>query len=198
MAAADGIDLPEPGSYGVGMIFLPRHADERGRIEELFAHIVAEEGQRLLGWRDVPTDDTHLGATARSGEPVIRQVFIGRGAALDNAPDAHMRFERKLYVIRNRVTHESDRLTLNERDLFYVASFSSNTIVYKGMLIADQIERMFPDLADSDFESALALVHSRFSTNTFPSWPRAHPYRYIAHNGEINTLRGNINLDARA
>ena len=192
-ADAAGFELPEPGSYGVGMVFLPRDPAERQRVEETFGRTVEEEGQRLLGWRDVPTDSGHLGATARSGEPVIRQIFIGRGPALDDTPDAGARFERKLYVIRNRAAHEADRLQLRERDLFYVASLSSNTIVYKGMLIADQVERMFPDLADPDVESALALVHSRFSTNTFPSWPLAHPYRYIAHNGEINTLRGNIN-----
>ena len=192
-ADAAGFELPEPGSYGVGMVFLPRDAGERRQVEEAFGRVVGEEGQRLLGWRDVPTDSGHLGATARSGEPVMRQIFIGRGPALDDAPDAAAHFERKLYVIRNRAAHEADRLQLRERDLFYVASLSSNTIVYKGMLIADQVERMFPDLADPDVESALALVHSRFSTNTFPSWPLAHPYRYCAHNGEINTLRGNIN-----
>ena len=192
-ADAAGFELPEPESYGVGMVFLPRDAGERRQVEEAFGRVVGEEGQRLLGWRDVPTDSGHLGATARSGEPVMRQIFIGRGPALDDAPDAAARFERKLYVIRNRAAHEADRLQLRERDLFYVASLSSNTIVYKGMLIADQVERMFPDLADPDVESALALVHSRFSTNTFPSWPLAHPYRYCAHNGEINTLRGNIN-----
>ena len=192
-AGAAGFELPEPGAYGVGMVFLPRDADERRQVEATFGRVVAEEGQRLLGWRDVPTDSGHLGATARSGEPVIRQIFIQRGPALDDAPDAAARFERKLYVIRNRAAHEADRLGLRERHLFYVASLSSNTIVYKGMLIADQVERMFPDLVDPDVESALALVHSRFSTNTFPSWPLAHPYRYIAHNGEINTLRGNIN-----
>ena len=188
-----GIDLPEPGAYGVGMIFLPRDAGERRRVEARFAEIVAEEGQRLLGWRDVPTDSSHLGATARSGEPVIRQIFIGRSAELDGEPDAHLRFERKLYVIRMRMAHAADTLALRERALYYVASLSSNTIVYKGMLISDQIEQMFPDLVDPDVETALALVHSRFSTNTFPSWPLAHPYRYVAHNGEINTLRGNIN-----
>ena len=192
-ADAAGFELPEPESYGVGMVFLPRDAGERRQVEEAFGRVVGEEGQRLLGWRDVPTDSGHLGATARSGEPAMRQIFIGRGPALDDAPDAAARFERKLYVIRNRAAHEADRLQLRERDLFYVASLSSNTIVYKGMLIADQVERMFPDLADPDVESALALVHSRFSTNTFPSWPLAHPYRYCAHNGEINTLRGNIN-----
>ena len=193
VAPEAGIDLPEPGAYGVGMIFLPRDPDERQRLEALFGQVIAEEGQRLLGWRDVPTDSSHLGATARSGEPVIRQVFIGRDPALDAAPDRALRFERKLYVIRMRVAHAVDTLNLRERPLYYVASLSSNTIVYKGMLIADQVEQMFPDLADPDVDSALALVHSRFSTNTFPSWPLAHPYRYSAHNGEINTLRGNIN-----
>ena len=198
-APAAGIELPGPGEYGVGMVFLPRDAGERRRIEDLFARVVAEEGQRLLGWRDVPTDSSALGPTARRGEPVIRQVFIGRaGRAAENGADpgpdgARARFERKLYVIRQRVCRAADELDLSERDLFYVASLSSNTIVYKGMLIADQMEAMFPDLLDPDFESALALVHSRFSTNTFPSWPLAHPYRYVAHNGEINTLRGNIN-----
>ena len=192
-AAANGLDLPAPGAYGVGMVFLPRNAAERHRIEDLFATVIDEEEQRLLGWRDVPINDSHLGATAKSGEPIIRQVFIGCGKALGMDSEAHLRFERKLFVIRNRVAHEADTLGLAERDLFYVASLSSNTIVYKGMLIADQVEQMFPDLTDTDVESALALVHSRFSTNTFPSWPLAHPYRYIAHNGEINTLRGNIN-----
>ena len=188
-----GIDLPQPGAYGVGMVFLPRDAVQRAQVEDLFAHIVAEEGQRVLGWRSVPTDDAALGRTARSGEPAIRQILIGRGEALAGQSDAHARFERKLYVIRKRVARAVERLPLSERHLFYIASLSSNTIVYKGMLIADQMEGMFPDLSDPDVESALALVHQRFSTNTFPSWPLAHPYRYAAHNGEINTLRGNIN-----
>ena len=188
-----GIDLPGPGAYGAGMVFLPRDRAQRAEVEALFERIVAEEGQQVLGWRTVPTDDSALGNTARSGEPVIRQILIGRGAALAEHADAHARFERKLYVIRKRVARAVERSTLPERRLFYVASLSSNTIVYKGMLIADQVEGMFPDLADPDVESALALVHQRFSTNTFPSWPLAHPYRYIAHNGEINTLRGNIN-----
>ena len=192
-AGRAGIDLPDPGAYGVGMVFLPRDAGERARVEELFGHIVAEEGQRVLGWRDVPTDDSLLGRTARSGEPVIRQILIGRGESLAPHADAHARFERKLYVIRKRVARAVERLGLREGRLFYVPSLSSNTIVYKGMLIADQMETMFPDLSDPAVESALALVHQRFSTNTFPSWPLAHPYRYAAHNGEINTLRGNIN-----
>ena len=188
-----GIVLPESGAYGVGMVFLPRDPDERDRIQDLFAHIAAEEGQHVLGWRDVPTDDSSLGETAKSGEPVIRQVFIGRGRSLAGHSDTHERFERKLYVIRKRVDRSVKTLSLSQQHLFYIASLSSNTIVYKGMLIADQVEQMFPDLGNPLVESALALVHQRFSTNTFPSWPLAHPYRYIAHNGEINTLRGNTN-----
>lgn len=168
-AGRAGIDLPPPGAYGVGMVFLPRAASDRARVEELFAQIVDEEGQRLLGWRDVPTDDSQLGRTARGAAPVIRQILIGRGRALDPHADAHARFERKLYVVRKRVARAVERLGLAEGRLFYVASLSSNTIVYKGMLIADQVETMFPDLSDPAVESALALVHQRFSTNTFPS-----------------------------
>ena len=195
-----GITLPPPKAYGVGTIFLPRDAGQREAIQALFEQIVVEEGQRVLGWRDLPTDDHLVGNTARAAKPVFKQLFIGhrehvgRGQGVPaDAPDAHARFERKLYVIRKRVEHAVDKLPLSEKRFFYVASLSSNTLIYKGMLIADQMETMFPDLADPDVESALALVHQRFSTNTFPSWPLAHPYRYIAHNGEINTLRGNIN-----
>ena len=191
--AAIGFELPDPGSYGAGMVFLPRDPTTQQQIENIFAEVIRDEGQTLLGWRDVPTDDTHLGATAKSGEPIIRQVFISRENSGAEQNDAHLHFERKLYVIRKRVSREVGALKQIAADMFYIASLSSNTIVYKGMLIADQIERMFPDLNDPDVESALALVHSRFSTNTFPSWPLAHPYRYVAHNGEINTLRGNIN-----
>ena len=198
-----GITLPPPKEYGVGTVFLPRNAGQREEIQAVFERIVAEEGHRVLGWRDLPTDDRLIGNTARSCEPEFKQVFVGQkgrestaGHGPDvpaDAPDAHARFERKLYVIRKRVEHAVDRLPLSEKRFFYVPSLSSNTLIYKGMLIADQMETMFPDLADPDVESALALVHQRFSTNTFPSWPLAHPYRYIAHNGEINTLRGNIN-----
>ena len=173
------------------MVFLPRDAQQREDIQALFEQIVVEEGQRVLGWRNLPSNDHLLGATARSGEPVFKQLFIGHGAqeaqegqgpgaAGRHTPAAHARFERKLYVIRKRVEHAVDRLPLSEKRFFYVASLSSNTLIYKGMLIADQMETMFPDLADPDVESALALVHQRFSTNTFPSWPLAHPYRYIA------------------
>jgi glutamate synthase (NADPH/NADH) large chain len=191
--AALGFALPGAGTYGVGMLFLPRRLDEQRLIEELITRIVHEEGQLLLGWRSVPTDSSSLGDTARQGEPEIKQVFIGRGAKLHDQPDAASRFERKLYVIQKRLARAVFELQLEEAALFYIASLSSQTIVYKGMLIADQVGDMFPDLVDPDVESALALVHSRFSTNTFPSWPLAHPYRYCAHNGEINTLRGNLN-----
>ena len=186
--------LPEPGAYGVGLVFLPHDRAHRAAIEALFTDIVAEEGQRLIGWRDVPTDDSLIGLSAAAAEPVFRHVFIGRGDA-PAGPDARLRFERKLYVIRKRLEHAVDRLGLPEeaRKLFYVVSLSCNTLTYKGMLTASQLEMMFPDLYDRDLESALALVHQRFSTNTFPSWPLAHPYRFVAHNGEINTLRGNIN-----
>src|SRR5438093_5333740 len=183
-----GIPLPGPKDYGVGCVFLPRDAVQREKVQGLFATIVAEEGQRLLGWRDVPTDDRLLGASALNVEPTIKQVFIGRGEARDAA-----HFERKLYVVRNRIEHAVEAMHFSKKRLTYLPSLSSNTLIYKGMLSADQIESMYPDLLDPDMESALALVHQRFSTNTFPSWPLAHPYRYVAHNGEINTLRGNIN-----
>src|SRR6266700_3812676 len=184
-----GITLPAPKRYGAGLVFLPRDAAQAARCRELLATIVAEEGQTLLGWRPVPTDDSPVGPSARAVEPTIEHVFIGRGAAV---PDAQA-FERKLYVIRKRVEHAVRASEMAERGYFYLPSLSANTLIYKGMLSADQIETMFPDITDPLVESALALVHQRFSTNTFPSWPLAHPYRYIAHNGEINTLRGNIN-----
>ncbi len=197
--------LPPAGEYGVGLIFLPREAGDRGQIQQLFADIVAEEGQRLIGWRDVPTDDSPIGPSAVAVEPVFKQVFIGkgevpgvrevRGSNGSRGSDARVAFERKLYVIRKRLERAVDRLPVPEpsKRLFYPVSLSCNTLIYKGMLTASQIETMFPDLTDPDLQSALALVHQRFSTNTFPSWPLAHPYRIVAHNGEINTLTGNIN-----
>ncbi len=183
------IPLPAAGDYGAGLVFLPHDQVERAKFQTMLAGIVTEEGQRLLGWRTVPTDDRLLGETARSVEPVIRQVFIGRGPATRD--QAH--FERKLYVIRKRMENAVAALDAPGKRFFYIPSLSSRTFIYKGMLSADQIEAMYPDLSDPDVETALALVHQRFSTNTFPSWPLAHPYRFIAHNGEINTLRGNIN-----
>ena len=190
-----GFALPPERHYGAGFVFLPRDAGLRAEIERRFEAIVGEEGQRVLGWRDVPTNDAALGPSAVAVEPFFRQMFIGRGEAFGgvDAAEADLRFERKLYVIRKRIEHAVDAMALPDRSSFYVASLSSRTLIYKGMLTASQIAPMFPDLADPDVESALALVHQRFSTNTFPSWPLAHPYRFIAHNGEINTLRGNIN-----
>src|SRR6266571_4648367 len=184
-----GVALPAPGQYGAGLVFLPRDPREQAECQAVLERIATEEGQRVLGWRDVRTDDSPVGPTARSVEPVFKQVFIGRAAAV---PD-RATFERKLYVIRKRAEHAVRGSGLAEGKFFYLPSLSANTLIYKGMLSADQIETMFPDVTDPLVESALALVHQRFSTNTFPSWPLAHPYRYIAHNGEINTLRGNIN-----
>src|SRR5437660_1637901 len=183
-----GLTLPKAGQYAVGMVFLPNDDEGRYECERLFERIVRQEGQRVLGWRTVPTDDTGIGPTALASRPVVRQIFIARG---EGAPD-EMTFERKLYVIRKLVSKGAKR-GIHERRMFYISSLSSRTIVYKGMLTAAQLTSFYPDLRDPSVQSALAMVHSRFSTNTFPSWARAHPYRYIAHNGEINTLRGNIN-----
>jgi len=192
--------LPPAGEYGVGLVFLPQAAEDRKAVEEVIARIVAEEGQQLLGWRDVPTDDSPVGPSAVRVEPVFRQVFVGRGdqstvrLKADTTSEAAA-FERRLYVIRKRIEHAVDTLGIadDQRKFFYIVGLSCQTLIYKGMLTANQIETMFPDLLAPELASALALVHQRFSTNTFPSWPLAHPYRYIAHNGEINTLTGNIN-----
>src|SRR5438128_404093 len=183
------IPLPAPGHYGSGLVFLPRDPGQAAECQAILGDVVREEGQTLLGWRDVPTDDSPVGPTARAVEPRIRQVFVGRAPSLPGRGA----FERKLYVIRKRVEHAIARSELSERTLFYIPSLSARTLVYKGMLSADQIETMYPDVTDPAVASSLALVHQRFSTNTFPSWPLAHPYRLIAHHGEINTLRGNIN-----
>jgi glutamate synthase (ferredoxin) len=187
VAAAEGIVLPQPGQYGVGMIYASPDRSVREHSRRIFEQIAEEEGQPVLGWRDVPTDHSSLGNTAKASEPFMQQVFIQRGA--DLADD--LAFERKLYVIRKR-SHSDIRLQ-QAKQYWYPASLSCRTIVYKGMLMPEQVGLYYPDLHDPDLVSALALVHSRFSTNTFPSWERSHPYRYIAHNGEINTLRGNIN-----
>ncbi|WP_017326050.1 glutamate synthase large subunit [Synechococcus sp. PCC 7336] len=187
VAAAEQIDLPQPGQYGVGIIYASPDADERERGRRAFEQIAAEEGQQVLGWRDVPTDNSTLGNTAKASEPFMQQVFVQRGEAIAD----ELAFERKLYIIRKR-THTAIRAT-DLDPYWYPSSISCRTIVYKGMLMPLQVREYYPDLHDPDMESALALVHSRFSTNTFPSWERAHPYRYIAHNGEFNTLRGNTN-----
>ncbi len=183
------VTLPAEGEYGAGLVFLPHSPEESEICQQIMENIAAEEGQNFLGWRDVPTDDSLLGETAISGEPAFKQVFIGQGESV-NDPNV---FERKLYIIRKRVEHEIANSQLIEKDQFYIPSLSNKTIIYKGMLTGGQLEPMFPDLSEDDVESALALVHQRFSTNTFPSWQLAQPFRFIAHNGEINTLRGNIN-----
>ena len=183
------IKLPAAGQYGVGMIYLPPDPRERRKVQQAFEKIINSEGQEFLGWRSVPTDNSSLGATAKSSEPDVCQVFIGRSA--DVTTD--LAFERKLYVIRKRSFNEIRCSTMDGAAFWYVCSLSSRTLIYKGMLLTEQVGKYFPDLLDPRMKTALALVHSRFSTNTFPSWGRSHPYRYIAHNGEINTLRGNIN-----
>jgi glutamate synthase (ferredoxin) len=185
-----GIALPGFAEYGVGMVYLPPDARERAECEKILAQIIAEEGQTLLGWRTVPTDNSMIGETAKASEPCMRQLFIGRNSKLGD----DMAFERKLYVIRKRATNIirfSGKVAGGQ--FFYVSSLSFKTCIYKGMLMPVQVDQYYPDLRNPAMDTALALVHSRFSTNTFPSWERSHPYRYMAHNGEINTLRGNIN-----
>ncbi len=183
-----GISLPPAGNYGVGMLFFSRNSRECSAQKERLEGIILEEGQSLLGWRRVPVDDSILGEPARASRPALFQVFIRPCPEL---PDT-LAFERKLYVIRKRAEKELRHAGPEASD-FYAASLSARTIVYKGLLTPEQLPAFFPDLRDPRTKTALALVHSRYSTNTFPSWERAHPYRYLIHNGEINTLRGNIN-----
>ena len=182
-----GVSLPDLGEYGVGQLFLPPNTDSRRLCEKVFNEIITEEGLRLLGWRDVPVKSDQIGAVARTTEPFMRQVFIARDALNET------QFERKLYVVRKRVEKAVAESAIQGREHFYVPSLSANTIVYKGLLLPHQMAAYYQDLTDERMVSALALVHSRFSTNTFPTWPRAHPYRYVCHNGEINTLKGNVN-----
>ena len=189
VAKKDRLALPGPGEYGSGLVFLPRNPTKRRKLTEVFEHIIQSEGQTVLGWRTVPTNNSTLGETAKASEPFIRQVFIGRNPALKDEMD----FERKLYVIRKRAYSEIRTSTIDGAEYWYLCSLSFKTIVYKGMLLTEQLAQYYTDLQHPAMETALALVHSRFSTNTFPSWDRAHPYRYLAHNGEINTLRGNYN-----
>jgi len=187
--AACGFELPAPGDYGVGMVFLPQDEATRDRCVEVIERVVADEGQIVLGWRDVPTDNSVLGFSVKPLEPVIRQVFIGRGPSCADA-DA---LERKLFVIRKATHHVIWDDGLEGAEHFYVVSMSTRTLNYKGMVLAENLATYYPDLHDERTASALALVHQRFSTNTFPSWRLAQPFRYLCHNGEINTLRGNIN-----
>jgi glutamate synthase (NADPH/NADH) large chain len=183
-----GFELPLPGSYGVGMTFLPVEKHPRLQCEGILERIVREEGLTVLGWRDLPTYASAIGRVARASQPYIQKIFVGRPAGLDE--DA---FERKLYVVRKRAENEVWQSDIEDAATFYIPSLSCRTIVYKGLVLASQLTSFYRELSDPDVMSALCLVHQRFSTNTFPSWQRAHPYRYIAHNGEINTLRGNVN-----
>ncbi|HYM32157.1 MAG TPA: glutamate synthase large subunit [Candidatus Cybelea sp.] len=189
VAAECGITLPEPGEYGVGMVFLSQDAASRDLCEQMIERYVRAEGQVLLGWRDVPVDRSGLGASVKAREPKIRQVFIAKGS---NCAD-RAAFERKLFVIRKQVERSAREQRTDGFDKLYIPSLSTRTIVYKGMLLAPQVGEYYVDLQDERVVTALALVHQRFSTNTFPSWRLAHPYRMLCHNGEINTLRGNLN-----
>ncbi|PVV25637.1 MAG: glutamate synthase large subunit, partial [gamma proteobacterium symbiont of Ctena orbiculata] len=183
------IELPPLGDYAIGMVFLPQNEASRAECEETIEALIADEGQTLIGWRDVPVNNSGLGDSVVPTEPVVRQVFVARGESC-NDQDA---FERKLFVIRKQIENRVRQVEMEGGNAFYFTSFSSRTLVYKGMLLANQVGEYFLDLQDDRMQSALALVHQRFSTNTFPTWDLAHPFRMIAHNGEINTLRGNVN-----
>ncbi len=187
VAKAAGFELPAVGQYGVGMTYASPDPGQRAQGRQVFEQVAASVGQKVLGWRDVPIDNSSIGHTAKASEPFVQQVFIQRSADLVD----ELAFERKLFMIR-KLAHNAIRAAQVDA-YWYLSSISCRTIVYKGMLMPVQVGEYFPELQDPDLASAVALVHSRFSTNTFPSWERAHPYRYIAHNGEINTLRGNIN-----
>jgi glutamate synthase (NADPH) large chain len=186
-----GFTLPPLNQYGVANVFLPQDDSQRAECQRMLEKVVSDYGMVTLGWRDVPVDNRAIGPTPRACEPRIRQIFVGMGKSFYNRQD----FDRRLYLVRQKAenTIEFSDLPQNARNMFYICALSASRIIYKGMLTADQVRKYFPDLSEPDFESALAVIHSRFSTNTFPSWDRAHPYRYIAHNGEINTLRGNRN-----
>jgi len=182
------IHLPKKGNYGVGLVFLPVVSEDRHFIENLIEKIVSEEGQVFLGFRDVPFNDSEIGKVAISVMPIFKHLLIGKEKKIDTEE-----FERKLLVIRKRIGIKISQIELGQKNYFYICSLSSKTIIYKGQLMPEQLRNFFPDLIDKDYKSAIALVHSRYSTNTFPTWALAHPYRYIAHNGEINTLKGNAN-----
>ena len=181
--------IPAVGKYGVGMIFLPQDVNSRKICEKIISDVIAEEDQAELGWRDVPVENKSIAIPAKEVEPVIRQVFIGQNDSLSS----QNAFERKLFVIRKIIENRILSLEISDPANFYITSMSSRTIIYKGMLLANEVGKYFPDLLDQTCQSALALVHQRFSTNTFPSWDLAHPFRMIAHNGEINTVKGNEN-----
>jgi glutamate synthase (NADPH) large chain len=188
-AAALGVRLPAPGHYAIGALFLPHDTSLRREIMDTYAAVAARDGMTLLGWRDVPTDNSTLGETVKPTEPVHKQVFLARGPMIKSEDE----FERRLYILRKTISQALYSKHERRSSNYYPVSISCRTVIYKGMFLADQLGTYYPDLHDPDFESALALVHQRFSTNTFPTWSLAHPYRMIAHNGEINTLRGNNN-----
>ena len=183
-----GMTLPAPGEYGVGMIFLPVEPQGRLQCEGIIDRIVQAEGLTVIGWRDTPVDSDAIGRIARASQPYIEQIFIRRAASMT---EDH--FERKLYIARKRIEAEIAASDIKDKSFFYIPSLSCRTIVYKGLLLAPQIEQFYGELSDPDTKSALCLVHQRFSTNTLPNWQLAHPFRYVCHNGEINTLRGNVN-----
>jgi glutamate synthase (NADPH) large chain len=190
VCAEINIDLPPKKQYGVGMLFLPPDISQRRAIEDICRQMIQAEGQKFLGFRKVATCSDTLGDTARSQEPIVKQLFVGWG----KETLTELEFERKLYIIRRRITKRVKYTAgLLGSSYFYISSLSGRTIVYKGMLLPEQVGEFYPELHDADMESAIAMVHSRFSTNTFPSWDRAHPYRFLSHNGEINTLKGNVN-----
>src|SRR5271166_3923413 len=188
-AAALGIKLPAPGHYAVGALFMPHDADWRREIMDTYAAVAAQDGMAVLGWRDVPTNNATLGESVKPTEPVHMQVFIARNPKVASEEE----FERRLYILRKTISSTLYGRRGRSTSNYYPVSISCRTLIYKGMFLADQLCTYYPDLHDPDFESALALIHQRFSTNTFPTWSLAHPYRMIAHNGEINTLRGNVN-----
>ncbi|MGO9740315.1 MAG: glutamate synthase central domain-containing protein, partial [Roseiarcus sp.] len=187
--AAIGIDLPDPGHYAIGQFFMPRDREACADVERIVEEVLAVEGLKFLGWRDIPVDNSAIGERVKATEPAQRQVFVGRSAHCHDE-DA---FERKLYIARKAISNRVYALTGKNYAEYYPVSMSCRTVVYKGMVLARQLALYYKDLQDPRFETALALVHQRFATNTFPSWRLAHPYRMVAHNGEINTLRGNVN-----
>jgi glutamate synthase (NADPH/NADH) large chain len=188
-AATLGFTLPAAGEYGIGMVFLPVERHQRLQTEGIIERIVHQEGLRVLGWRDTPIQANAIGRVARASQPYIEQIFVGRGDAAMTTDQ----LERKLYVVRKRAETEVGATDMPDRTMFYIPSLSARTIIYKGLLLAPQIANFYSELSDPDVTSALCLVHQRFSTNTFPTWQLAHPFRYVAHNGEINTVKGNVN-----
>ncbi|MCW8849564.1 MAG: glutamate synthase subunit alpha, partial [Melioribacteraceae bacterium] len=182
------IQLPKPGSYGVGLVFLPTIAEDRHIVEHVIESVIEAEDQVFLGLRDVPTFQDEIGPVALSVMPVFKHILVGRGEETKLED-----FERKLVVIRKRIGLKIRSMEFGQKNYFYICNLSSKTLIYKGQLMAEQLGGFFPDLTNVIYKSSIALVHSRYSTNTFPTWALAHPFRLIAHNGEINTLKGNKN-----